>query len=123
MQNYPLYEVVTGNTLPALGPVTQVFVVQQGVLISQGNTQWTPAPPDPNNNAVTQGNPQIPGNVYVVGTGSNGTYANAAAAQAAANAYCQSLATTRDQNATKAQYAGGDATRALSNPTVELGPL
>lgn len=136
-QNYPVYVVLTGTTLAALGATITVFIVQGGtptvgnpgapVIAGALNTkdyQWSPAAPDPANLAVTQTNTSIPGNVYAVGSGSgNGTYSTAAAAQAAANSYCTSIAASRDQAASLAQYKTGNGANALSNPTVELGPL
>lgn len=116
-QNYPVYEVIHGITLPALGPQVEVYVVQQGTPTTPTGPpyNWSPTPPDPANLAVTQGNANIPGNVYVVGQGTgNGTYSTTAAAKAAAIAYAQSLETARDQNVVKQKYTGGDASGAIT---------
>ena len=112
-QNYPVYQVIHGTTLPITGAQVEVYVAQQA---SPGPPYtWLPAPADPNNLAVTQSNANIPGNVYVVGSGNgNGTYANAAAAEAAAIAYAQSLETARDRAAAIRNYSSGDAAAAIA---------
>jgi hypothetical protein len=123
-QNYPLYEVIHGTTLPSLGSTVEVFVVMQG---SNGKpTVWSAAPPDPANLATTQSNGNIPGHVYVVGSGAgNGTYSSSAAAKTAALAYCNGLVAARDQTVTVNTYKTGDASGALSlnADSPVLGPL
>ena len=130
-QNYPLYRVVHGNWAPSSN--IEMFCIEYGNPTGPNGTnvqwnllrqsQWDPN----NNNQLHPTNPASPGSIYLVGAGAWG-YSTSAAAEAAANAYAQSLCTARD-NAAAAVLASqgiGDITQAVgwvsATPLVVFGP-